>query len=160
MGSEVLLEAHQDLAKAVQPCMADLHDPAPCPVARDLAFVALFLPSGANMREIVVALGRLVTRVVIIAFVRTEMLGRFRGGCWPHHDDGVQGPGQQLHIMPMGSRHHYSNGDALAVGQQTALRPTLATVRGIGARGFPPKGALVIAPSTLCQVHSRPFRSS
>jgi hypothetical protein len=30
----------------------------------------------------------------------------------------------------------------------------------MGARGLPPKGALVIAPSTLCQVHSSPLRSS
>jgi hypothetical protein len=68
------------------------------------------------MRDRVVALGLLVTRRIIIAFVRTEMLGRFLGGFWPHHDDGVQGTGQQLHIMPIGSRHHDSNGDALAVG--------------------------------------------
>src|ERR671936_721715 len=140
--------------------MTNLHDPPPRPVARDLTLFPLFLPSGSNMRDIVVAFGLLVTGLVIIAFVRTEMLGRFLGGFWPHHDDGVQGAGQQLHIMPIGSRHRYSHGDSLAVGQQTALRPALATVRGIGARGFPPKGALVVAPSTLCQVHSRPFRSS
>jgi hypothetical protein len=40
------------------------------------------------------------------------------------------------------------------------LTPCLARSVGFGPVSSPPKGALVIAPSSACQVHSMPFSSS
>jgi hypothetical protein len=140
--------------------LTQLDDPAPWMVAGEFPLLPLFLPSGPNMRDVIMLLGDLATRIIIMALVQTHMLRRFLRGLWPLHYDRVQGIRQQLHVVPIGSCHDHRKGNALPLRQHTALRPALATVRGIGARGLCPKGALVMAPSTLCQVHSNPLRSS
>jgi hypothetical protein len=112
------------------------------------------------MGELPRALGLLATRVVIIALVQAQMLGRFRRGLRPRSYDSVERVSQQLHIVPIGARHDHRHGNPLPLSQHTTLRALLATVRGVGARGLPSNGALVIAPSTLCQVHSNPLRAS
>ena len=140
--------------------MTDFHPSAPRPVPGYLLLCLPFLASGPDMRDVVMLSGFLATLVIIVALICTQMLRGCVGRLRSHHHYRLQGISQEFHVMAIGSSDHHRKGNALALGQQTALRPFLATVRGMGARGLPPKGALVIAPSTLCQVHSSPLRSS
>ena len=48
----------------------------------------------------------------------------------------------------------------MAFGQQAPLDPVFTAIRGVGARLFPPNGALVIAPSILENDQSMPCSSS
>ena len=61
--------------------------------------------------------------------------------------------------MPVGALHHQPYGHAVALSQQAALDPPWRD-RSDSARFFPPRGALVIAPSMLSQLQSRPCSSS
>src|SRR5919108_2832785 len=136
--------------------MADLAPPPASMVARDRPLLPLFFPPGPNVWDVIMLCSDLATLVIIIALVQTYMLRRLRRGLRPLHYDSVQGLSQQLHVVPIGPCHHARQGNALPLRQHATLCPALATVRGMGARGLPPNGALVIAPSTLCQVHSSP----
>lgn len=160
MRGQLLLEAHQELAEAIQPGMGHFDDPAARPIARDDPLgLRLFSPR-SNVRDIATGRHCLPCHGIIIALICTQML-RGRGGrLWALDHDGIQRVCEQLHIGAIGARHHHGNGKAVPFSQQTALGAPLATVRGIGAGRRPPKGALVMAPSILCQVHSRPWRSS
>src|SRR5919108_1716591 len=140
--------------------MANFHYPAPCTVARDLPSLLVFLPPAPNMGDIAPALRLLPTGFVVITLVQTHMVERFRRGLRPLQHRSIQGGRQQFHVVAIGPRPDHRNGNALPLRQHTALGPALAPVRGIGTRGLAPKGALVIAPSTRCQIHSSPFSSS
>jgi hypothetical protein len=87
MSFQLLLEARQQLAKAVQPCMTHFDHPAPWTVARALPLLPLFFPPGANMREVSMLRGDLATLAIILALVQAQVLRSGRGGLRPLHYD-------------------------------------------------------------------------
>jgi hypothetical protein len=118
------------------------------------------LTTGADVRLVALGASLLPTYVEVIALVRTQMLRCLSGGLWALDHHGFEGVRQQPHVVAVGGRDDDGNRHPMPFRQDTALGAPFATVRGIGPRGLPPNGALVIAPSMLCQVHSSPARSS
>lgn len=140
--------------------MTDLHDPAPRVGVRMHVALTLLLAAAADMRLVAVLPSLSPADVVVIALVGAQMLQRLRRGLRALHDHGLQRLGQQPHVIAVRWGDHDGDRDPAALGQDAALGPPFATVRGIGPRRLPPNGALVIAPSMLCQVHSSPAKSS
>jgi hypothetical protein len=134
--------------------------PTAAPDSRGWSAGLVFLASRPDMRDILLPRRFLAAFGVVIALVGTQMLGGLFSGLRPLNHHRFKRRSQQLHVVAIGPSYHDGNRNPLGIGQHAAFGPLLATVRGIGARGFPPKGALVMAPSTLCQVHSSPLRSS
>ena len=140
--------------------MVQDHHPPAGSITGNGVFLLLRLATGSDRRDVVIPRSGLATLLLLLALVGTQRRWDLVSGLqsYPHH--GLQGLGQELPVMAMASCPDYRQGKALAVGHQTALRPTLAPVRGMGAGGLPPTGALVSAPSPRCQVPSQPCRSS
>lgn len=125
-----------------------------------IPLLLLFLTPGTDMGKISTPRRFLVNGNKVKGLITTEMLRRLFGGSRTFCNDGVQGLSEQLHVVLIGSRHNDRQGYPMPFRQDAPFGPLLATVRGIGARGLPPKGALFIAPSMLCHVHSSPCNSS
>jgi hypothetical protein len=140
--------------------MTYLYHPTPRLIARNPGLFPLVFPSGTDVGDVALPLCCLATGWVVIALVSTQVLGCLRKRFWSLHHYYFPSIGQQLHVMAVGPSNYHGQRDALTFGQQAPLSALLATVRGIGPSLLPPKGALVIAPSMLCQVHSKPTRSS
>ena len=140
--------------------MTYLDDPAVRVRVRMGDLLTMLLAARADVWEVAMVRRLLAADREVIAFVGTQMLRRLGCGHGTFHDGGLQRLGQQLHIVAVGWGNDDGDRQPVAFGQDTALRAELATIRGIGPRRRPPNGALVIAPSMLCQVHSNPARSS
>lgn len=136
--------------------MTHLHDPAAGPGVRVLSFLALLLTARPDVRLVAVRLGCLPALRIVVPLVCTQMVRLFVAGLWPSDHDRFKGICQELHIIPIRSGNHDRDREAMAFGQDAALGAAFATVRRVRPRGFLAKGALVIAPSMLCQVHSSP----
>ena len=140
--------------------MADFHDPAARTELRVCLLLSLLLPSRPDMWLVAMVFGHLATLWEVVPLVRTQMLWLLLGRLRSVDHDRFERLRQELHIVPIRSGDHEGDRDALALSQDAAFGTALATVRRVRARGFLAKGALVIAPSMLCQVHSSPWRSS
>lgn len=140
--------------------MTDLDDPAVGACIRMGGPLAVFLAAGANVRDVALRRRLLAADREVIPLVGAQMLRRLGRGHGTFHHGGLQGLSQQLHIIAVGWGDDDGDRQPVPFGQDTPFRAALATIRGIGPRRRPPKGALVIAPSMLCQVHSSPARSS
>ena len=69
--------------------------------------------------------------------------------------------GEQLrHVVGIGSRQRGRQGDALGIGDDVVFRPSLAAIRGIGARLRPPKTARTDVLSTTARDQSICWASS
>ena len=118
-----LLVAHQQLAKAVEPTVADLHDPAPgFPAGMPLLSPDLLRATG-HMRNVAVALDDLQRRLATISGVQAQMLGATLSGNLALDHDGGQDRIELRDVMPVRSGHDERQGDATAVDQQMTLAP-------------------------------------
>ncbi len=99
--------------------------------------------------------------IKVVAFIQAQSLRLLRPRRRALHWDTVHGSPYQLHIVAMGPIHCQPHRNPLGFRQHTAFDARLTAVRGVGT-GVPPppKGALVMAPSMLSQLQSRPFNSS
>ena len=134
--------------------------PSAAPASRGSPAAPAVPRPGSEWGDVASALHLVPTGVVVIALVPTPMVGRFLRGRRPLQPRSVHGGREPFPGVAIGPRHHHRDGHAVPRGQHTARGPARATVRGIGARGLSPQGAWGMAPSTRCQVHSRPFSSS
>src|SRR4029450_12563248 len=105
-------------------------------------------------------LGDLATVLIIIALVQTHMLRRFFRGLWPLHYDRLQGISQAPSCRADWTLPRPPQGECLALASVHCASSHPCHGPWVGTRGLSPRGALVIAPSTLCQVHSNPLRWS
>jgi hypothetical protein len=62
--------------------------------------------------------------------------------------------------MPVGLSNDHPERHAMGLGHQTALDAAFGAIGGMGARFFPPSGAVLSAPSRLSQAQSIPCSSS
>ena len=118
-----LLIAHQQLAEAVEPAMADLHNPTPGFLS-GMALLGLFLLGATGyMRNVVMALNDLQRRLAAISGIQTQMLGATLKRHLALDHDGGQHCVELRNIMPVRSGHDERQGDATAVDQQVTLAP-------------------------------------
>ena len=118
-----LLIAHQQLAKTVEPTMADLDDPTPGFLSGMPLLGLLLLGATGYMRNVVMALNDLQRRLAAISGIQTQMLGATLEGHLALDHDGRQDCVELRNIMPVRPGHDERQGDATAVDQQVTLAP-------------------------------------
>lgn len=103
--------------------------------AADTFFVRLqlFFANPTDVPNMSVLLHRHLTGWVVIALVQAQMLWLFLGRLRTLHHDGFQGLVQQFSVMPIGRCHDGGQGTTPSLGQQAALRPLFAPIRGVAA---------------------------
>ena len=118
-----LLVAHQQLAKTIEPTMADLNNPTPGFLSGMPLLGVLLLGATGHMRNVVVALDDVQRWLAAISGIQTQMLGAALGRHLALDHDGRQYCVQLRDIMPVRSGHDERQGDATAVDQQVTLAP-------------------------------------
>ena len=116
-----LLIAHQQLAKSVEPAMADLHDPAPRLLSRMSLLDLVLVGTTRHVRNVVVAMDDIERRIATIAGIQAQMLGAALRRHFALDHDGRQDFVQLRHIMPVRPGHDERQGDATTVDQQVSL---------------------------------------
>ena len=155
-----LVPTDQNTPEAVQPAVSAFHHPA-AGFEPSFPFDGLSLfastPDVGGEAELVQGAAHLSE---VVAFVQAQTLGMRWGGRRARHRQAVHRSPHQLHIVAVGPVHCQPNRNTVGVGQQTAFDAPLTPIRGVGPGFSPPKGDLVMAPSRLSQLQSRPFNSS
>ena len=117
------LIAHQQLAKTVEPAMADLNNPTSRFLSGMPLLGLLLLGATGHMRNVVMALNDLQRRLAAISGVQTQVLGATLSRRRALDPNGGQDCVQLRNIMPVRSGHDERQGDATAVDQQVTLAP-------------------------------------
>ena len=118
-----LLVAHQQLAKAVEPAMADLDDPAPCFLPGMPLLGPLLLRATDHMGNVPVAVDDLQRWLATISGIQAQMLGAALSRHLALDHDRRQNGVELRDVMPVRSGHDERQGDATAVDQQMTLAP-------------------------------------
>jgi hypothetical protein len=143
-----LLPADKQATEAVEPGVGALNDPAPGSMA-DLAGECLdLLAARAQVQREAELGGQLAHLIVVIALIEAEALRMRLGRRRSRDDDAFQRGPRQLVIVAVGARDADAYGDAGSVGEERAFRPLWARSVGFGPVAAPPRGALVMAPSS------------
>lgn len=115
------LVAHQQLAKTVEPAMANLNNPTPGLLSGMPLLCLLLLRATGHMRNVAMALNDLQRRLAAIAGVKTQMLRTALSRYFALDHDGRQDCVELRNIMPVRSGHDERQWDATAVDQQVTL---------------------------------------
>ena len=118
-----LLIAHQQLAKTIEPTMADLNNPTPGFLSGVLLLGLFLLGATGHMRNVAVALDDIQRWLAAISGIQTQMLGAALGRHLALDHDGRQDCVELRDIMAVRSGHDERQGDATAVDQQVTLAP-------------------------------------
>ena len=137
----LFIPAYQDASEAVHPGVGPLHHPAPGLLARLLFHRLCFLTTRANMRGEPKLLQNIAHFLLVVSFIEAHALRLRLRGLRALDDKAVERGPHQFHVMPVGALQRQSNGDAVALRQQTALDPAFGAIGGVGAGFFPPRGA-------------------
>ena len=125
----LFFEADQEFAKAVEPGVGALHDPASGLVAGFL-FLGCVLPFALlDVRPVAPHQGRFACWFALVSSVGAQMLRFPLAGRGAFADDAVQSRGKQLHVMLVGPADDERQRDATRVHQQTALAPIFSPCR-------------------------------
>ncbi len=128
------LIAHQQLAKAVEPTMADLNNPT-SGFLFGMSLLCLFLLRAAgHMRNVAVALNDLQRGLSAISSIQAQMLGATLSRHLALDHDGRQDGVELRNVMPVRSGYDERQGDATAVHQQVTLAPIFFPDRSGWAR--------------------------
>ncbi len=155
-----LVPVHQDMPESFQPTVcASIHSATGFEPSFPFDGLSLFAstPDVGGEAELLQGAAHLSE---VVALVQAQTLGMRWARHRLRHRQAVHGGPHQLHVVAVGPVHCQPNRNTLGVGQQTAFDAPLTLTRGVGPGFFPPKGDLVMAPSRLSQLQSRPFNSS
>ena len=115
------LIAHQQLAKTVEPTMADLNNPSSSFLSGMPLLGLLLLGATGHMRNVAMALNDFQYRLAAISGIQTQMLGATLDWHLALDHDGRQDCVELRDIMPVRSGHDERQGDATTVDQQVTL---------------------------------------
>ena len=115
--------AHQQLAKPVEPTMADLHNPTPGFLSAVPLLGFFLLGATGHMRNVVVTFDDIQRGLAAISGIQAQMLGAALGWHLALDHDRGQYCVELRNIMPVRSGHDERQGDATAVDQQVTLAP-------------------------------------
>src|SRR3972149_10307887 len=155
----LLFKAHRQLAKAVVPGVRALYHPAPRRMSPP-AWPQLPLSLATDVGNITPLPPPLIDLRVIVTLIQTQVLrvvGCYRGP-WGH--DRIQSGESRLHVMAVGGGDRHRQRRPALVGQDMPLGAGFASVRGVGTRLRPPKGAFTMALSKDWKRHWIPRHSS
>src|SRR5215211_6322583 len=156
----LLLVAHQNGAAFREPAQCALHHPSSRRVAFLSLRILLFFADAPDMRNVAVAFEHFPNRVLVVALVQTQVLGRRLGRLGTLDHDGLKGSFEQLEVGYVRSGYHHRQRSSGGLDQKGAFDPVLSSIGGIGTYLIPPKRALPIAPSAACHSKSTPPSSS
>lgn len=128
------LIAHQQLAKTVEPAMADLNNPTPGFLSRMPLLCLLLLRATGHMRNVAMAFYDLQRWLSAIAGIKAQMFGATFSRRFALDHDGRQDCIELRNVMPVRSGHDERQGDATAVDQQVTLAPIFFPDRSGWAR--------------------------
>lgn len=115
--------AHQQLAKTVEPAMADLNNPTAGFLSGMPLLVLLLLRAAGYVRNVAMTLNDLQRRLSAISGIQAQMLGTTLDRHLALDHDGRQDGVELRNVMPVRSGYDERQGDATAVDQQVALAP-------------------------------------
>lgn len=128
------LIAHQQLAKAVEPAMANLNNPTPGFLFGMPLLCLLLLRAAGHMRNVAMALSDLQRWLSAISGIQTQMFGATLSRHLALDHDGRPDCVELRNVMPVRSGHDERQGDATAVDQQVTLAPIFSPDRSGWAR--------------------------
>src|SRR5450631_715426 len=143
------LIAHEELAKAIEPTMGDLHNPPSGSLRRVPPLLLGFLPAPFDMGNVAVLFNGRPRRLASIASIGTQVLAaslRRRGTL---HHDGVEDGSKLADIMSVCPGHDDRQRDATTVHQQM----TLASIFSPDPSGLARRFLEPVAPSSLPRRH-------
>jgi len=117
------LVSYQQLAKTVEPTMADLNNPASGFLSGMPLLCLLLLRTAGHMRNVAMALNDIQRRLAAISRIQTQMLGATLSRGFALDHDGRQDGVELRNVMPVRSGHDERQGDATTVDQQMTLAP-------------------------------------
>ena len=117
------LVAHQQLAKTVEPAMADLNNPTSGFLSGMPLLCLLLLRATGHMRDIAMALNDLQRWLSAISGIKAQVLGAALGRHLALDHDGRQDCVELRNVMPVRPGHDERQGDATAVDKQVTLAP-------------------------------------
>ncbi len=105
-----------------------------------MRFLALFVfflfADAADMSRIPALRQNRPGRLIIVAFVQTQVLRLLLGRLWAFHDDGIERGRQQQVVVHVRASDADRKWAASLLDQQALLDAQLATVGGVGADAF------------------------
>lgn len=116
-----LLVANQQFTEAVEPTVANLHDPAASRVLRIAALGRRLLLATHHMRDVAMALHRLCVLCACVCGIGAQMLAATPRRVGPLDHDGIENQLETFAVMHVGSGHDERQRDATPVHQQVAL---------------------------------------
>jgi len=159
VGVGAFLPAGEDAAKAVEPGVGALDDPAADPEAGLVLDRLRFFAAAADVGRECELVTEFAHLVVVVAAVETQPLRRVCCWCGPLDRDRLDRGADELEVVQVRARWRDPQRDALALGEERSLRPFLALSVGLGPVSSPPSGALPSAPSIASHSHSIPCLS-
>ncbi len=115
--------AHQQLAKTVEPTMADLNNPTTGLLSGMPLLGLLLLRAAGYMRNVAMTLNDLQSGLSAISGIKTQVLGATLDRHLALDHDGRQDGVELRNVMPVRSGYDERQGDATAVDQQVTLAP-------------------------------------
>src|SRR5262245_59679826 len=141
-----LIPPNQHAPKPVHPTMSALYDPPP-------SFELRLLLQGLGLFTSRTDVGReakldqeVPHLLIVVAFVQAHPLGSVGARIGPLDRDALDGLACQLEIIAIGAVYCEADRHPIPVGEDAALGPDLAAVRGVLAHLFPPQGELGSSP--------------
>jgi hypothetical protein len=159
---------HEQLAKAVEPAMRNLHNPPPGSLRRMLPFLFGFLSAPFNVGNIAVFFNDAQRRNAGIASIRAQVLAAPLCRFGAPYRDAIQNRCKLTDIMSVSSGHDDRQRDATTVHQQVSLAPIFSpdpsgSARQLAEPAAPsslPRRYSAIARRCLQRRHTRPTRLS
>lgn len=151
----LLVQADQEAPETIQPTVRALDHPPPRLETR-LLFEGLGLfPSRPDVGGEATLGQQLAYFIVVVALVQAHPLRCGRARLRPLNRDTLDGRARHLEVMTIGPLDRQAEGHATAVGEHAALGADLAAVGRVLAHRFPPREALVMAPSIALRSSTR-----
>jgi len=136
-----LLPAHQDAPKSVRPTMRSLYDPPPGPETAAPPHQSRLFATTPNVRSEPVLTSQTANLIVIIPFIKTQVLPSSRARTGLFHGNALKGFTSQLEVVHIRARDGQPHRQARRLDQDAALGAGLGSIRRVGAGFFPhPRG--------------------
>lgn len=156
----LLLPADEEAPESVEPGVGSFDDPATGTIAGFGLERGHFFAAGSQVQREAELVGELPDLREVIALVQTEPLWPFDGRPRAPDGDRFKRLARELEVVAVSFARDDAQGNAGSISEERALRPFLALSVGLGPVSSPPRGALVIAPSSASQSQSTPCSAS
>jgi hypothetical protein len=136
---DLLLPSNEEPTESVHPRVGSLDDPPTSASSEELAPTFGRLSSPAYVALEPVSLYDFLPLREVVPLVQTDSLA---SPAWRSHGSRLQGPFDQLAVVPIGGSHPHPEWNTPTIGEETPLHARLPSVGGVGASSFATEGSL------------------